>query len=260
MRKPSIIFLMILFCSFFFVNSAFAVLEFCADPDNLPFTSSAKKQRGVYVEVAEKLAQNMNEETEYYWYGMYFVKKAIRDTLFKGTCDIVLGVPFGGGFMGKSLGRTQPFLEVGFAVVLPKEMPFKAVKDFFGKKIGVVYASPPASILARILSVEVLTYDTPEEVMAELAAQKLEMAFIWGPSAGYYNKFKLNNAFQVLPVAGKTLNFKVAMGVRARDQQLRLKLSRELSKMKKEIKQFAEHYGFPTGEPLKLNAGGFFNE
>lgn len=234
-------------------------LRFCADPDNLPFTSRNKESSGVYIEVAEMVAKNMNRPTEYLWYPTYYVRKAIRDTLLDGHCDIYLGMPFSKGFMGKKLGFTQPIIKIGYGLVMPKAMAVKSAEDFAGKKVGVLYATVAASIIARVKGAEAVTFDAPEEAMAALANQEIDLAFIWGPSAGYYNLSKLNSAYKVIPVAGKTLNYNVAMALRAVDQQLRLDLSRELRKIKDQIPSIATKYGFPDGAPLNLGHG-FFEE
>jgi hypothetical protein len=43
------------------------VLRVCADPDNLPFSSAAAGERGLYVDVAELVAARLGVTTEYAW-------------------------------------------------------------------------------------------------------------------------------------------------------------------------------------------------
>ena len=58
--------------------------------------------------------------TEPVWEMTYYGKHATRETLLSGKCDMFVGLPANPGFMGPSLIRSHPFLQVGFALMTPK--------------------------------------------------------------------------------------------------------------------------------------------
>src|SRR5215510_13856939 len=103
--------------------AAAEVLRVCADPDNLPFTNDNPVEPGLYVELAEMLA--------------------VRNTLLSDQCDAYFALPYDKGFMGKSVALTQPFLVVGYALVVPISLALERLDDLRGKTVGVQFATPP---------------------------------------------------------------------------------------------------------------------
>jgi polar amino acid transport system substrate-binding protein len=80
----------------------------------------------------------------------------------------------------------------------------------------------------------------------------VETAFVWGPTAGYYNKKRLGDTFQVVPVAGPGLQWQVAIGVKRGNEALKTRLERELEPLAPAITRLAEKYGFPLAPPRDL--------
>ena len=70
------------------------MLRVCADPDNLPFSSSGGGERGLYVELAELVAARMGAAPEYFWWRSYFGKRTVRNTLLSDQCDAFFGLPY----------------------------------------------------------------------------------------------------------------------------------------------------------------------
>ena len=228
------------------------VLRVCADPDNLPFTNDNPAEPGLYVELAEMIAVRLGVSTEYTWWRSYFGKRTVRNTLLSDQCDAYFALPYDKGFMGKSVGLTQPFLGVGYALVVPTSLVFERLDDLRGRTVGVQFATPPQVILAERADMQMVTFRSAEEVMEALARREVETAFVWGPTAGYYNKKHLGETFQVVPVAGPGLQWQVAIGVKRSNEALRTRLEHEFKPLAPAITKLAEKYGFPLDPPRGL--------
>src|SRR3981189_1576210 len=65
------------------------ILRVCADPNNLPFSNEARE--GFENRVAELIARQLDAKVEYTWWAER--KSFIRNSLYEGRCDVLLGVP-----------------------------------------------------------------------------------------------------------------------------------------------------------------------
>src|SRR5262249_33335191 len=97
---------------------------------------------------------------------------------------------------------------------------------------------------------ELVTFRHPEEALAALGKGEVSAAFVWGPTAGYYNRTMLGGAFQLVPVAGPGLTWSAAVGVRKGKDELRAAIDRELARLEPEIVGRADKYGFPSGAAI----------
>ena len=66
-------------------------LRVCADPNNMPFSN--QEQKGFENRIADLIAQDMGRQVEYFWFRQG--EKFFRQTLNRGVCDVVMGVPIG---------------------------------------------------------------------------------------------------------------------------------------------------------------------
>src|SRR5215831_19776782 len=71
-------------------------LKACADPDNLPFSSSTATPKGFYIELADRLAHAIGRESQPVWHLAYFGKNTVRSTLLARECDLYIGLPADG--------------------------------------------------------------------------------------------------------------------------------------------------------------------
>lgn len=230
-----------------------SVLRVCADPDNLPFSSAGPGERGLYVEVAELVAARLGVTTEYTWWYTFFGKRAVRNTLLADRCDAFFGLPHDGDFMGGNLSLTRPFLELGYAVIMPGGLHVSHVDELRGRRLAVVFRSTPQLLLASRGGFATTTFREDEQALEALARGEVEAAFVWGPTAGYFN-LKLGGSHRVVPVAGEGLQWKAAVGVRKGDEGLRDRIERALASLEPEIRQLADRYGFPRGPAIDLSA------
>ena len=56
-------------------------LRVCAYPDNLPFSKAEGPERGIYIDVAERVAQRLGRRIEFVWYASHYQRCALRNTI-----------------------------------------------------------------------------------------------------------------------------------------------------------------------------------
>ncbi|HEY1286873.1 MAG TPA: transporter substrate-binding domain-containing protein, partial [Burkholderiales bacterium] len=163
----------------------------CADPDNLPFSRAEGAERGLYVELAELVASRLGLRAEYAWFPSYYGRRAVRGTLLSDRCDAYFGLPDDGDFMGRSVVRSKPFLDVGYAVIGRRPFAFSSLDDIKGRRVAVQFGTTPQLLLSTRPGFQAVTFKLAEEAMEGLARGEADAAFLWGPVAGYVNKRRL---------------------------------------------------------------------
>lgn len=228
----------------------------CADPDDLPFTSSVAGAGGLYLDLADLIAERLGTRVEPVFFRTDMGLRALRPTLLAGRCDVLFGLPWTpSGVAGRSIRITRPFLDVGYAVVAPKAFVLRGLQDLAGKTIGVEYESTPQTILAARAGLQLVTFRTAEEAIDALDRHEIDFAFVWGPTAGYRAARRgLLDRFKIVSVKGLALRGQATAGVRAEDQQLQERLDRELAALGPEIAMLADKYHLPTDPPVDLEA------
>jgi ABC-type amino acid transport substrate-binding protein/mono/diheme cytochrome c family protein len=235
--------------------SSAETLRVCADPDNLPFSRAEGPERGLYVELAELVANRLGLRSEYAWFLSHYGRRAVRSTLLADRCDAYFGLPDDADFMGRSVLRTRPFLDVGYALIGPR-LTFSSLDDIKGRRVAVQFGTMPQLLLATRPGFQAVTFKLAEEAMEGLARGEADVAFLWGPTAGYFNKTRLGGSYAVVPVAGEGLQWHAAVGVRKGQDSLKSDLDRVLDQLKSEITTLANKYGFPLGRPVSIDGQG----
>jgi polar amino acid transport system substrate-binding protein len=228
-----------------------ATLRVCANPDNLPFSHDGVPPRGMYVDIAGVLAQQLGMTVEYVWQGDYS-EKAISFAFQNDHCDVYFGLPRLAEWEQSDTRLSKPFLQESYALVVPKGQQVRSLSDLRGKRVAVQFRTPAQDLLAVRNDLTTTTYSTPKEAMEGLAKGETDAAFIWGPSAGYYNKFMLHDAYSVIPTRGRGLDWPVALGVRIEETSLSQAIDIALPKIEPRIADLARAYGLPQGTPLVI--------
>jgi polar amino acid transport system substrate-binding protein len=177
-------------------------LRVCADPDDLPFSSAKSGASGLYIEIGQQVAQALGRPFEPVWALSYFGKRAVRTTLLAKTCDAYVGLPGIEGFMGPQLVYSKPFLHIGYAIMALAGEHITRMDDLSGKRVAVQFSTPPQIVLANRDDVHAVTFLNPEDAAQALARHDVDVAFIWGPAAGYLNTTAFHDAYQITPVSG----------------------------------------------------------
>ncbi len=230
-----------------------APLRLCADPTNPPFSSNKADNPGLYLELGAAIGQALGRDSTPVWQMTYYGQHAIKETLLAGKCDMMVGIPADAAFMGPRVLRSHPFLQVGFALVAPKDAPVPTLRGLHGKRVAVQLGTPPQSLLATHDDITMTTFVDPESAMQALADGKADAAFIWGPSAGYVNHAKLHDSYRVTPVRGEGMQYEVAVGFARGQTELRDQVNRVLATLGGTVAGLAAKYGFPAIPPVELS-------
>jgi len=226
----------------------------CADPTNLPFSSDSPSQPGFYVEIGQALAQALGRPIVYDWYKSYFGKRTVRVTLLGKQCDAMIGLPRSEDFMGPAVIFSNTFAKEGYALVAAKGEAIGGIDGLKGKRVAVQFASTPQNLLASRDDIQKVTVLSPEEGMQALAQGKADVAFIWGPVAGWLNKTSYGDRYQIQLTEGDGLSWDAAIGFAKTSTELRDRVDAVLPQLQKTIGELAVKYGLPTGQPVRFGA------
>ena len=228
------------------------VLRVCADPDNLPFSKSEGTERGMYVELAELVGKQLDSPVEYVWWLTFNQRKALRNTILQDGCDAYFALPADTDYKLRGLQRTQSFINVSYAAVAASAVSIAGLTDLKGKRIGVLHATPPHILLSQLDGYGTTSFRHESEAFEALAKGEIDVALLWGPSAGYTNLKRLESRWRVTPLAGEGLSGQMAVAVRRGNDTLTASIDKALVTLQPEIAALAKKYGFPMGQPVKL--------
>jgi len=244
------------------------VLRVCADPNNLPFSNRAGD--GFENKIAELLARELGWTLEYTWFPQRigFIRNTLRgrepnSNRFK--CDLVIGVP--DGF--ELAATTKPYYRSTYALVYPKGKGLdevKAPEDLLklapaklkSLKLGVFGQTPPADwLLKHHLFDQVVPYQPqsgdparyPGEIVEkDLVAGAIDVAFVWGPIAGYFGKNVTTAELVVVPFKPDPeihFDFPIAMGVRFGEREWKDRVEQLIEANRPGIQAILAAYGVP---------------
>jgi len=233
-------------------SSAFAAepLRVCSDPDNLPFSKSEGPDKGLYIDLAEMVGKRLGTTVEYVWWLSFNQRRALRNTM--EGCDAYFALPADAEYRVKGVEKSKAFLNVSYAIVSPAGQTFTGLADLKGKRVGVMYGSPPQILLATREGYTWTTYRTHEQLFEGLNKGEVDLALMWGPSAGFDNLKLFNSRWQVLPVRGESLTGQVAVAVSKSKPGLKDQINQALDDLQPEISKLVVKYGFPTQPPIDL--------
>ena len=229
-------------------------LRLCADPTNLPFSSDNPSQPGFYLEIGQALGRALGRPVTYDWYKSYFGKRTVRVTLLGRQCDAMIGLPLSDDFMGPAVIFSNRIAAESYALVGASDQTISTIDDLKGKRVAVQYETTPQNLLAERDDIEKVTVLTPDEGMKALEQGKADVAFIWGPVAGWLNKTTYGNRYRIKPVEGSGLSWNVAIGFAKPSGALRDQVNAALPQLEHTIAELAVKYGLPTDQPIQLNA------
>jgi quinoprotein dehydrogenase-associated probable ABC transporter substrate-binding protein len=231
------------------------VLRVCADPRNLPFSN--EKGEGFENKIAELLAAKLDKKLAYVWYPQ--ATGFVRNTLGAHRCDLIPGFPQG----DELVQSTNPYYRTAYALVI---RPGTGLDDLDRltdprlkeKRIGIVAGTPPATYLAvnglmpkakpYPLVIDTRVDSSAQAMMRDLASGEIDVGVLWGPMAGYYAK-QANPPMRVVlllkETGGPQLAFRIAMGVRAADQNWKRQLNKLIAENQADINRLLLGFGVP---------------
>jgi quinoprotein dehydrogenase-associated probable ABC transporter substrate-binding protein len=239
-----------------------AALRVCSDPNNLPFSDSL--QRGFENRIASMLAADLHARLEYTWWPQR--RGFVRNTLNKGECDIVIGVPSGYDM----LAATMPYYQSTYVFVTradghihPTSFDDRALRH---ARIGIHmmgddYANSPAAValMRRGLGTNIHGYmiygnydqeSPPSRLLDAVVRKDVDVAVAWGPLAGYY-AHRSGVPLVVTPVSPRIdtpflpFVYSISMGVRRGDSTHKAFLDSEIERRRGNIRRVLAEYGVP---------------
>jgi mxaJ protein len=235
------------------LNAQSRELRVCADPNNMPFSS--REQTGFENRIAVLVAQDLNARLIFVWQRMG--RGFVREYLDKAQCDLLIGIP--ANF--RPVLTTSPYYRSTYVFVSRQKEPVPSLDSpaLHGLKIGVQvleeeYTPPGEALARRGLQNSIVGFDTTgdgaDSIVRAVADQKIDIALVWGPLAGYFAK-KTGSDLRVTPVEpevdppGLPFTFAISMAVRKGNVALRDQLEKVLTDRESHIRSILDDFGVP---------------
>ena len=100
-------------------------------------------------------------------------------------------------------------------------------------------------------AIEAVTYRKAPDVLNGLVAGEIDAGFVWGPSAGYFNKEKLSSVYAITPTEQRW-QFGTSIGLQNKDTALRDQLNNLIDTLAPQFAKLMDKYGIPSGAPILL--------
>jgi ABC-type amino acid transport substrate-binding protein len=217
-------------------------LRVCADPANLPFSSQEAATPGFEVELARQLARDVT----FHWVPTYrwpVVARQLRDR----QCDLFLGLPLDPRFEDDNprLALSLPYYVMGQVLVSRAGEGIRRLEDLTGKVVGVEAASPGDFLVVR-QGYQRRVYLTPEETFEAVRAGAVDAALIWSSPAGWLAR--KTPGFELTWIREPEGEFKIAIGMRKDDRELKAAVDRALTRLldEKKVEEILARYGVPV--------------
>jgi len=240
-------------------------LRVCADPNNLPFSNAARE--GFENALAELVAKDLGATLSWTWWAQR--RGNVRETLNEKLCDLIPGI----GSSLEMLGTTAPYYRSTYVAVTraDRKLDIESFDDerLRSLRIGVQLIgddasnTPPAHALMRRGLIDnvrgFMVYgdheqpDPQADIVEAVASGEIDIAFVWGPVAGYFAKLQ-EVPLSIRPVSPRfdgpqlPMIFDVSMGTRRDDRALRDEVEQVLRRRAPEIKALLARYGVPLIE------------
>jgi quinoprotein dehydrogenase-associated probable ABC transporter substrate-binding protein len=183
----------------------------------------------------------------------------VRNTLGAHRCDVIPGFPQG----DELVQSTNPYYRSAYALVVRPGTGLDDIDTLTDprlrdRRIGIVAGTPPATYLAvnallpnaksYPLVVDTRVDSSARAMMQDLASGEIDLGILWGPLAGYYARLANPPArikLLLKETGGPPLAFRIAMGVRATDQNWKRQLNRLIAENRADINRLLLGFGVP---------------
>jgi len=244
-----------------------AVLRVCADPGNLPLSND--KGEGYENKIAAALARDLKRRLEFTWFPqrMGFVRNTLRskdEQTQQFKCDVIIGVPKG----FELTATTQPYMRSTYALVFSSRDEFAQLESaedllklptprLHALRIGVFGKSPGTDWLLRNELMQHSVFYAPQSgdpaenpaqvIERDLLAGKIDMAFVWGPIAGFLVS-QHTPAWRALPFnpdPAIKFDYEISMGVRFGEKEWKDTLDQWIRTHQDEVRSILAGYHVP---------------
>jgi quinoprotein dehydrogenase-associated probable ABC transporter substrate-binding protein len=245
-------------------------LKVCADPYMLPFSN--KDGAGYENKIAQLFAERLQTDLAYEWFPqrMGFIRQTLRSENTDGSykCDLVISVPE----RFELAATTEPYYTSTYVLAYVKgrglddvtspEMLAKVVEQGRDVRIGLADAGPAQLwVFRQGLMDHMVPYmgqpadphvSPGETLMRDIAAGKIDVSIVWGPSAGYFarqlkdqGEFVLLNLHDDPKYPDMKFEFSIAMAVRHGEKEWLDKVDALIKENQPAIEGILRDYGVP---------------
>jgi ABC-type amino acid transport substrate-binding protein/cytochrome c553 len=223
------------------------VVTVCADPDNLPFSSSALNPPGFDIEIAQAIAKQLNVGLNYFWYATNHGQRALRQ-LTEGNCDFFMGLPAdpNSAESNPRILLSAPYYSGGFAPLVRTDANLKTVADLKPQDVGVQMVTVPDVVLFNEGYSRRL-FKTPQDVFSAIAKGTIDAGVVTAPVGGWLAKQNPTAKIHVARLTRPDFLFPIAVGVKKGNEDLKAEIDKALALMRVDgrIDQILERYGVP---------------
>lgn len=237
----------------------------CADAHNLPYSND--KLEGFDNKIAALIADELGIPVEYYWFPQRIgfsrntIKKVDPET-GKFLCDLAMSIPADPGMYSV----TKPYFSSIDAMVYRSGEGYelhqisdvaKVSKENKKLKIGLFDRAVETKALLdlglgdqikyyQFMAGDSLVY--PGRIVEDgLASGEIDVAFLWGPVAGFFaSQSKIDMTVVPMNELGERYVFSFAMGVRHQDDDWKELLNAIIDKRKDDIEAIIAQYHLPS--------------
>lgn len=243
------------------------VLRVCADPNNLPFTH--RNGEGFENKLAELVAEELGLPIEYTWVPQRagFLRVTLRNWLpeqHRYRCDVVMGMPM----ESRGLSTTRSYYHSTYVLIYPQDRGWDDIQspaalltldpERMNRLRVAVFDETPATAwmhrhgLLRNVVPYVLSSADPDffagkVIMNDMLEGEVDMAFIWGPIAGYFAK-RSPEDLVIIPVPSEPrmrFDYPISIAVRPGDHELLRPLQLVLRKRQDDVEKLLIDYNIP---------------
>jgi mxaJ protein len=243
-------------------------LRVCADPNNLPL--SHRNLEGYENKIAALFAQELGWKLEYTWFPQRigFIRNTLRareGPTDRFKCDLVMGVPT----EFELAATTRAYYRSTYAMVYEKGRGLDTVtrpEDLLKLdparlreiRFGVFAQTPPVDwLLKHRLFEQAISFSRQsgdaeaypgQLIVNELAEGRIDVAFAWGPIAGYFASRARKPEMAVVPFPPSReirFDYPIAMAVRFGEKEWRARVDDLIAKNKERIEAILVSYGVP---------------
>jgi len=243
-------------------------LKVCADPNSMPLSN--QNHEGYENRIAETLAADLGIPVEYTWFPQRrgFVRNTLRaedPNTGDYKCDLIIGVPES----FELAITTDSYYRSTYALVFKKGTGLDDVtsgQDFInlaaerksGLRVGIFEQTPGALWLARHgMTLQMVPYITlhgdPAEypgqiIERELLNDKIDVAILWGPIAGYFVNKSKDVELTMIPLfsePGIRFDYAISMAVRFGEGEWKNEVEALINKNTDKIEQILREYNVP---------------
>lgn len=188
----------------------------CADPANLPFSSSRGGTPGFEVELAQAVAEELGVEAQFQWI-LTWVRPVWE--LKKGNCDLFLGLPPTARFKQSNpwIAVSRPYYTMTYAVFTRSDAGVAGPADLTGKRVA-VDAGRPAEYYLLAKGLERGIYKRQEAVAEAVEKREAAAGLLPYPIASWFARGKPDAV--VIPLREPSLDIDLGVATRAEETTL----------------------------------------